>query len=44
MGASIFKGENHGANSIRGTLHYIAPELIRGAEFNYSADLWSLGK
>ena len=30
-------------SGVVGTLHYIAPEILRGAEADYRSDVWSLG-
>lgn len=30
-------------NSLYGTLHYMAPEILKGKGYNQSVDLWSLG-
>ena len=30
-------------NSINGTLPYMAPEILKGEEYNYKCDLWSIG-
>ena len=30
-------------NSINGTVPYMAPEILKGEEYNYKVDLWSIG-
>ena len=30
-------------NSVNGTLLYMAPEILKGEEYNYKCDLWSIG-
>ena len=30
-------------NSVNGTLLYMAPEILKGGEYNYKCDLWSIG-
>ena len=30
-------------NSVNGALLYMAPEILRGEEYNYKCDLWNIG-
>ena len=44
--AKTLKSSNGGTNktfTIIGTPHYMAPEVISGKGYNYTADLWSVG-
>lgn len=45
--AKTLKSASGGTNktfTIIGTPHYMAPEVISGKGYNYTADLWSVGK
>ena len=44
MGSCKIVGEKDHINEFCGTVHYMAPEIIRRKEYSYSVDLWSLGK
>ncbi len=35
--------EHHKTNTVIGTPHYMAPEIILGKEYNELVDLWSVG-
>ena len=41
--SKIFKSKQDIAKSFVGTAHYISPEVIKGEEYSYSSDIWSLG-
>lgn len=38
-----FEEENERASSILGTIEYMAPEVVRGEEYDFAVDWWSLG-
>ena len=35
--------QHHKTNTVIGTPHYMAPEIILGKEYNELVDLWSVG-
>ena len=39
---STITSKNYG-NSFVGTLHYMAPEILKGEKYNYKCDIWSIG-
>ncbi len=41
--AKLIKNKNGRTFTIIGTPHYMAPEIISGKGYTYSADIWSLG-
>ena len=43
FGTSIHLLKKNCTNTITGTPHYIAPEVLLGKEYNFSCDYWSLG-
>ena len=38
-----FENDTHAVDSKVGTPHYVSPELVRGAPYDWSGDVWSLG-
>ena len=43
FGSAKTLGHRERASTLAGTPHYIAPEVLRGEPYNYSADWWSSG-
>ena len=41
--SNIFSETNPRFSDACGTLHYVAPEILRGESYNESCDIWSLG-
>lgn len=42
-GAKKLEGKKKRSNTVIGTPHYMAPEIIQGLPYSFSVDLWSLG-
>ena len=43
FGSAKTLGHRERASTLAGTPHYMAPEVLRGEPYNYSADWWSSG-
>ena len=43
FGFSCYINNNNKMNEILGTINYSAPELLKGLNYNYKIDIWSIG-
>jgi cGMP-dependent protein kinase len=43
LGSAKCIGMTHRTNTVIGTPHYMAPEIVLGKEYNELVDLWSVG-
>ena len=43
FGSAKLISANHRTNTVIGTPHYMAPEIVLGKEYNELVDLWSVG-
>jgi serine/threonine protein kinase len=43
FGLSTFIGPNEKAESLYGTIGYVAPEVLKKEQYGFSCDMWSLG-
>jgi len=43
LGSAKNISANHKTNTVIGTPHYMAPEIVLGKEYNELVDLWSVG-